>query len=140
MLIDELKKANIEALKNKDTSSRTILQVAINKCMLAQIDNKGKGKETTDLDYVNVLVKVSKELDEEIKEYQDNNRLDTVEDLKRQKAAIEKYLPKMLSEEEIKNIINALEDKSIPNVMKTFKTKYAGKADLGLVNKILRSL
>ena len=46
----------------------------------------------------------------------------------------------MMSEDEIKNIILSLEDKSIPNVMKHFKANYAGKVDMGLVNKIARSI
>ena len=45
-----------------------------------------------------------------------------------------------MSEEEIKNVILSLEDKSIPAVMKHFKTNYAGKCDMGLVNKVLKSL
>ena len=44
----------------------------------------------------------------------------------------------MMSEEEIKNIIAGMEDKSIPSVMKHFKANYAGKVDMGLVNKIAR--
>ena len=46
----------------------------------------------------------------------------------------------MMNEEEIKNVILSLEDKSIPAVMKHFKTNYAGKCDMGLVNKVLKSL
>ena len=45
----------------------------------------------------------------------------------------------MLSEQEIKDIINAMEDKSIPSAMKHFKANYAGKVDMGLVNKVARS-
>ena len=44
----------------------------------------------------------------------------------------------MLSEEEIKNIIANLEDKSIPSIMKHFKAEYAGKVDMSMVNKIAR--
>ena len=38
--------------------------------------------------------------------------------------------------EEIANIISSLDDKSIPNVMKHFKTNYTGKCDMGIVNKV----
>ena len=37
-------------------------------------------------------------------------------------------------------IINSLEDKSVPSVMKHFKMNYAGQVDMSLVNSILRSL
>ena len=43
-------------------------------------------------------------------------------------------------DEEIRKIINSLEDKSVPNVMKHFKTNYAGQVDMSLVNSVLRSL
>ena len=44
----------------------------------------------------------------------------------------------MLSEEKIREIIAELEDKSIPSIMKHFKANYAGKVDMGLVNRIAR--
>ena len=44
----------------------------------------------------------------------------------------------MLSEEEIRAEIAKLEDKSIPSIMKHFKANFAGKCDMGLVNKIAR--
>ena len=44
----------------------------------------------------------------------------------------------MLSVDEIKEVINSLEDKSVPSVMKHFKSEFAGKVDMGLVNKVLR--
>ena len=43
-----------------------------------------------------------------------------------------------LSEDEIKDIIASMEDKSMPSVMKHFKANYAGKVDMSLVNKIAR--
>ena len=46
----------------------------------------------------------------------------------------------MMSEEEIKSVILSLDDKSTPSVMKHFKANYAGKCDMGLVNKVLKSL
>ena len=43
-----------------------------------------------------------------------------------------------MSEEEIRKVIDSLEDKSIPAVMKHFKMNYDGKADMSLVSKIAR--
>ena len=45
---------------------------------------------------------------------------------------------KWLSEEEIIAIINTLPDKTMPTIMKHFKSEYAGKVDMALVNKIAR--
>jgi len=45
----------------------------------------------------------------------------------------------MLSEDEIRNEIEKLTDKSIPSIMKHFKANFNGKVDMGLVNKIART-
>ena len=44
----------------------------------------------------------------------------------------------MMSEEEIREVISSLEDKSIPSVMKHFKANYAGKCDMKTVSEIAR--
>ena len=46
----------------------------------------------------------------------------------------------MLSEDEIKNIISGLSDKTLPSVMKHFKTNYQGLADMKLVSEIAKNL
>ena len=45
----------------------------------------------------------------------------------------------MMSEEEIRDIIGKLDDKSVKAVMAVFKTQYAGKADMGLVSRIAKT-
>ena len=49
-------------------------------------------------------------------------------------------LAKGASDDEIKNIIASLDDKSTPAVMKHFKTNYAGKVDMKKVNDALKNL
>ena len=53
---------------------------------------------------------------------------------------IKEYLPAMMNDDEIRNIILGMEDKSVGTVMKTFKAKYAGQADMKKVQEILKSL
>ena len=138
MLINELEKANIEALKNKDKTTRAVLSVVINKYRVNAIELKAQGKEAGDVELIKIINKVLKELDEEKAGYEKLGRLEGVEDINAQKAVIEKYLPKMMSEEEIRKIIASLEDKSMPSVMKHFKMNYDGKVDMSLVSKIAR--
>ena len=138
MLINELEKANIEALKNKDKTARAVLSVVINKYRVNAIELKAQGKEATDNDLVRVINKVVKELDEEKAGYEKLNRVEDVKNIESQKAIIEKYLPKLMSEDEIRKVITSLEDKSMPSVMKHFKTNYDGKVDMSLVSKIAR--
>lgn len=140
MLIDQIKKENMLALKNKEVNKRAVLSVIINKYMVLGYEAKAKGKELTDLDLVQLINKTLKELEEEKASYEKANRADSVKNIEEQMACISSYLPKMMSEDEIKTIILSLEDKSVPSVMKHFKQNYAGKCDMGLVNKVLKSL
>lgn len=138
MLINELEKDNITALKNKDKTARAVLSVVINKYRVNAIELKAQGKEATDTDLIRVINKVVKELDEEKAGYEKLNRIEDVNNINAQKAIIEKYLPKLMSEDEIRKIIASLEDKSMPSVMKHFKANYDGKVNMSLVSKIAR--
>lgn len=140
MLYDQIKKANVEAMKNKDAVARSIYSVVLNKLMLEVIKKREKGQEIDDADVSNILQKTIKELSEEKENYAKVGNKDEVEKINTQIAIIEKFLPKMLSKEEIADIIKALEDKSIPAVMKHFKANYNGKCDMRLVQEVLRSL
>ena len=62
------------------------------------------------------------------------------ENIEKQKEVLNAFLPEMLSQEKIKEIILSLPDKSIPTVMKHFKANYAGKVDMKDVNIVLKSL
>ena len=138
MLIDELQKANIEALKGGDKTARAILSVIIAKYKANAIELKASGKEATDADMVKIITKSIKELEEEREGYAKVGRTDDVAAIDSQKALIEKYLPKLMSEEEIRKVIDSLEDKSMPSVMKHFKMNYDGQVDMSLVSKIAR--
>lgn len=140
MIIDELQKANIEALKNKDKVSRAVLSVVINKYKMEAIELNSNGNEISDKDMVRIISKVLKELEEEKSGYEKVNRVEDVNNVNTQIEVISKYLPKMLSESEIRAEIDKLSDKSMPSIMKHFKANFEGKVDMGLVNKIARSL
>lgn len=139
MLIDEIKKANIAAMKNRDSVAKGIYSIIMNKYMLISIEKREKGTEATDADLVTVISKTLKELADEKANYLKVNNTEKVESITHQEELISKYLPKMLSEEEIRKEIASLDDKSLPNVMKHFKTNFQGKVDMGLVSKIARS-
>ena len=140
MIIDEIKKDNVQAMKDKDQLARAIYGVVMNKVLLASIEAKKDGKELSDVEVVQILQKTIKELTEERENYIKAGNAQEADNIEKQKELISKYLPQMLSEDEIRDIISKLDDKSIPSVMKLFKSEYAGKVDMGLVNKIARSL
>lgn len=140
MLIEEIKKANIQAMKDKDTVARSIYSVIMNKIMLETIKKREKGEEVSDADVSNILQKTIKELTEEGENYAKVGNTEEEEKIKRQIEIASAYLPKMLSQGEIKEIIMSLEDKSIPSVMKHFKMNYNGKCDMRTVQEVLKSL
>ena len=140
MIIDEIKKAKVEAMKEHNESKKTAYSMAVNKYMLASIEMKAQGKEFQDADMVQVLQKLLKELAEEKEFYVKANRDESVADLNAQILALQEFLPKMMSKEEIKAEIEKLDDKSIGSVMKHFKTNFAGKCDMRDVQEVLRSL
>lgn len=140
MIIEELQKANIEAMKARDANARAVLSIVLAKYKLEVINAREKGKEVSDNDVIRLLGKTVKELEEERINYANAGRDEEVANINAQIDLISKYLPKMLSEDEIRAEINKLDDKSIPSVMKHFKMNFDGKVDMALVNKVVRSL
>lgn len=140
MLIDEIKSANIEAMKARDNTSRAVLSIVLTKYKLQEVELKSQGKKIGDAELLSIIQKVIKELEDEKAGYLKVNNQERADNVSKQMEVISSYLPKQLSEEEIKKIIDSLEDKSVPSVMKHFKMNYAGQVDMSLVNRVLRSL
>lgn len=140
MIVDELKKANIQAIKDRDVISRNLYSVLLNKIMLEGIKKREQHVELVDADVVAILQKSIKELEEEKANYEKVNHDVEAKETQTKIEITKKYLPQMMSEEEIKNVILKMDDKTIPSVMKFFKMNYAGKCDMGLVQKVLRNI
>ncbi len=140
MLIDDIKKASVEAMKARDSIAKGIYSIIVNKYMLLNIEKKEKGEQATDNDMISIISKTLKELADEKESYLKVNNQEKVNAIAHQEELISKYLPKMLSEDEIRKEIDSLEDKSIPSIMKHFKANFQGKVDMSLVNKIAKSI
>lgn len=140
MLIDELKKANIEAMKARDSDARAALSVVLTRYKLQEVEARSQGKEIGDSECLSIIQKVIKELNDEKEGYLKVNNTDRVASIIKQEDTLKSYLPKQLSEEEIRNEIAKLDDKSMPSIMKHFKANFAGKVDMSLVSSIARNL
>ena len=138
MILDEIKKANMVALKEKNQTARAIYSVVMTKGMLETVKKREKGETLTDADMVSILQKTIKELDDEASSYKQAGKEGQAQEIEKQKEIIVAYLPKMLSEEEIYKIIEKQEDKSVPNIMKYFKANYAGKVEMAKVGAVLK--
>lgn len=140
MIEEQIKKANIEAMKNKDTVARAFYSVLINKILLEKIAKGNRESLLDDASVSNIIQKVIKELSEEKENYSKVGNLQEVSNIEKQLEIASVYLPKMLSKEEIRGIILQLEDKTIPSVMKHFKTNFNGKVDMRLVQEVVKEL
>ena len=140
MLYEEIKKANIQAMKDKDAVARSIYSVLLSKIKLEEIRKREKGEEIADADISNILQKTIKELEEEKLNYEKVGNGEEVAKIETQIEIASKYLPKMISEDEIREIILALEDKSMPTVMKHFKQNYNGLCDMRKVQEVLKGI
>lgn len=140
MIVDELKSANVQALKNKDTVARNLYGVLLNKIKLAEINKREKGEQLVDADVVAILQKSMKELEDEKQNYEKVGNSEEAANIGYQQQIVEKFMPKMMSKDEIKDIIVGLEDKSVPSVMKHFKLNFAGKCDMRMVSEVLKEI
>jgi uncharacterized protein YqeY len=108
--------------------------------ILTKITNAEKNNsnnELTDEELINLFIKLDKEINKSITAYKEGNRLDLLEKEELELSIILEFLPKKLSEEEIKDIIhNYAEDlliddsKALNNmIVKHFNMHYKGQFD-----------
>ena len=128
----------IQAMKEKRAEDKEVLSFLLSKIKNKSIDLKVE--EVDDMTTIQIIQKFVKGLEEEKESLQKACRTAQANTLSNQIKLVNKYLPKQMSEDEIKIIIQGLEDKSIPAVMKYFKENYQGKVDMKLVNKVVREI
>jgi len=138
MIEEQIKKANIQAMKDKDTDARAFYSIVLNRILLDKIAKGQRDQLLPDADVVAILQKLIKEMSEEKENYSKVGNEQEVALINKRIAIASTYLPQMMTEEEIKKVIDELEDKSIGAVMKHFKTNYTGKVDMRLVQEVLK--
>ena len=138
MIFDDLQKANIQTMKDHDKVAHEIVSLVFGKCKNEAIDKGYPDRKLPDNETLRIIQKTIKELEEEKLAFEKAQRAEKVEVLKAQMELLNKYLPKQLSEDEIRKIIESLDDKTIPSVMKHFKANYQGQVDNSLVSRIAK--
>ena len=78
MLIDEIKKANITAMKNRDVTAKGIYSIIMNKYMLLGIEKREKGESIGDNEMITIITKTLKELGDEKANYEKVGNLEKV--------------------------------------------------------------
>ena len=120
---------------------------AIKSAILLAKTEKGSDGTITPEKEVQMLQKLVKQRRDSIAEFEKANRQDLITKEKDEVAVIEKYLPAMMSEDEIRAIIQkiiaetgATSQKEMGKVMGAASKQLAGKADNSLVAGIVKSL
>jgi uncharacterized protein YqeY len=143
-LKEQLKEDMKAALKAKDKEKLSVIRMLQSLIKNAEIDKRG---ELTDEEIISLLMKYAKQRRESIELYEKGGRQDLVEKERRELQIVESYLPKQMSEEEIRELVakvieevGASSPKDIGKVMQAVMPKVKGRADGSTVNKIVREL
>lgn len=140
MLLEEINKANVQAFKDKNALAKDVISIIKSRIKLIEVDKRTKNEQINDADILQIIQKLIKELSESQENYKKVNNVQEVENIEKQISFCKTFLPKLLSKEEIKEIILNMEDKSVPSVMKHFKANFAGQVDMKEVQDVLKSL
>ncbi len=120
---------------------------AIKSAIIIAKTEKGAGGVISPEKELQMLQKLVKQRRDSITEFEKANRQDLVAKEKEEVAVIEKYLPAMMSEDEVREIIKkivaetgATSQKEMGKVMGLASKQLAGKADNKVVADIVKSL
>lgn len=139
-LLEDLK----DAMKTKNVNKKNAVQMV--RTAILQIE-KDKGIEVSDEQILGIVAKEVKTRKDAIAEYEQANREDLIEKANEEIKALEEYLPKQLTDEElvteVKKVIeklNATSMKDMGPVMKEAKATIVAQADGKRINEVVKSL
>ena len=139
-LLEDLK----DAMKTKNVNKKNAVQMV--RTAILQIE-KDKGIEVSDEQILGIVAKEVKTRKDAIAEYVQANREDLIEKANEEIKALEEYLPKQLTDEElvteVKKVIeklNATSMKDMGPVMKEAKATIGAQADGKRINEVVKSL
>lgn len=135
-----------QAMKNKDKDRLRVLRSIKSKLLEREINERKEGEATlSDEQTIEVLMKAAKQRKESIEQFEEGGREDLAGSEKKELEVIESYLPEMLSEEEVRDIVRdkieelGAEDMSdMGQVMGTLMQELKGKAEGSLVSKVVK--
>jgi uncharacterized protein YqeY len=144
---DDINTALKEAMKARDERRVSTLRLVNSTLKNADIEARGQGKEALGDDAVlSVLQKMIKQRNESADLYDKGGRADLAQQEREELAIISAYLPKQMSEEEVKAAIaDAVKEtgaagmKDMGKVVGALKGKYAGKMDFAKASALVKA-
>ena len=141
-LLEQINKDMVTSMKNKDSFTLGVIRMAKGAIQLESINKK---KELTDDEVVAVLSKQIKIRNDSIEEFSKANRLDLVEQNKKEIEVLNKYMPEQLSLEDVEKIIDEVIESVKPTsakdmglIMKEVTPKVKGRADMARVSSLIK--
>ena len=144
-MIDQVRAEMVTAMKNKDKERKDSLSMLLSALKNKAIDKREDLTEAEEFEVVNKEIKQTKET----METSPADRADIIEQCKSRLTVYQEFAPAQMSEDEIKAVVQeVLSGLGIENptgkdkgkVMKELMPKVKGRADGGLVNKIVGEL
>lgn len=141
-LLDTLNQDMKQAMKNKDKQKLSVIRM-----LKASLQNEAikHGRELNEEEELTVLAREMKQRKDSLQEFEKAGREDLVAGLQDEIAVLTPYLPKQLTEEELQEIVaqtisetGAASKADMGKVMGALMPKVKGKADGGLVNRIVQ--
>ena len=130
------------AMKTQDKVRLSVIRMVKGAIQMSELNKK---HELSDEEIIEVISKEIKSRKDSINEFKKGGREDLVEKTQSEIEILSEYLPKPLTEEELNEIIDKVfeevkpeSSKDMGKVMKELKPQVNGKADMGLVSKIVK--
>jgi len=147
MLRDDINNALKDAMKARDERRVSTLRLVNSTLKNADIEARGQGKEPLGDDAVlGVLQKMIKQRQESIELYEKGGRAELAQQEREEIVIITAYLPKQLSEDEVKAAIaQAMQDvgasgmKDMGKVVGALKGRYAGRMDFAKASALVKT-
>ena len=147
MLRDEINNAVKEAMKAKNERKLSTLRMVNSTIKNADIEARGQGKPPlSDTDLLAVFQKMIKQRQEAVELYDRGDRAELAAQEREEIAIITAYLPKQMSEEQVKNAIAAIVAetgaagmKDMGKVISTLKAKYSGQMDFAKASNLVKT-
>ena len=141
-LLTDIKNDLKQAMLDKNNDVRDTIRMFLAELQRYEIDNK---VEADDALAINIINKMIKQRNDSITQFMDGGREDLAKQEELELKILSAYKPEQLSEDKVKsyvddaiNDLNANSMQDMGKVMGLLKPKLAGKADMGLVSKIVK--
>ena len=144
-MYDQVRKDLTEAMKSGDKFKLGVIRMLKAALMNEEVALHGNGEGLSDDEVITVVKREVKKRNTSIEEYTKYNKMDVVEDLKKEVEIMSVYLPPEMSDEEldkaISEIIEEVKPESIKDmgrVMKEVTAKYGSSIDMSKASKIVK--